>query len=125
MSTETINPIETVPLVEEPNNNGSHLEQHGETDPTNQNTNGNYHPEELNSIGEQHEPTKEDYSSHQLEKYDKNDLEPESLRKVFIGGLSYKTDDQAFRDYFSKFGDIVVRRLSPISETDFSRTANL
>jgi RNA recognition motif-containing protein len=40
----------------------------------------------------------------------KNDLEPESLRKVFIGGLSYKTDDQAFRDYFSKFGDIVVSR---------------
>ena len=41
--------------------------------------------------------------------YHKNDLEPESFRKVFIGGLSYKTDEKAFRDYFSKFGDIVVR----------------
>ncbi|CAF1058295.1 unnamed protein product [Adineta steineri] len=36
----------------------------------------------------------------------KNDLEPEALRKVFIGGLSYKTDDQTFRDYFSKYGEI-------------------
>ncbi|CAF3336471.1 unnamed protein product [Rotaria socialis] len=36
----------------------------------------------------------------------KSDLEPEALRKVFIGGLSYKTDDQTFRDYFSKYGDI-------------------
>ena len=40
--------------------------------------------------------------------YDSNDLEPESLRKVFIGGLSYKTDDQVFKDFFSKYGDIVV-----------------
>lgn len=40
----------------------------------------------------------------------KTDLEPEALRKVFIGGLSYKTDDQTFREYFSKFGDIDVSR---------------
>ena len=41
---------------------------------------------------------------------DKNDLEPEAFRKVFIGGLSYKTDDQIFREYFSKFGEIAVSR---------------
>lgn len=37
----------------------------------------------------------------------KNDLEPEAFRKVFIGGLCYKTDDQVFRDYFSKYGKIL------------------
>ncbi|CAF0860216.1 unnamed protein product [Didymodactylos carnosus] len=37
----------------------------------------------------------------------KNDLEPEALRKIFIGGLSYKTEDQQFRDHFSKYGDIL------------------
>jgi RNA recognition motif-containing protein len=42
--------------------------------------------------------------------FNKSDLEPEALRKVFIGGLSYKTDDQTFREYFSRFGDIDVRQ---------------
>ena len=57
----------------------------------------------------QDEPNKHDYQDDNQSSLNKNELEPESLRKVFIGGLSYKTDDQAFRDYFSKFGDIVVR----------------
>lgn len=110
MSTEIINPNENAPLNEEQTNNGSHLQQNEENDSTNQNTNGNYHSDGLNSMAEQNESNKEEYSTNSQEKYDKNDLEPESLRKVFIGGLSYKTDDQAFRDYFSKYGDIVVRR---------------
>ncbi|RNA26448.1 heterogeneous nuclear ribonucleo A2 B1 -like protein [Brachionus plicatilis] len=34
-------------------------------------------------------------------------LEPEQFRKVFIGGLSFKTDDEAFKSYFSKFGELL------------------
>jgi len=34
-------------------------------------------------------------------------LEPEQFRKVFIGGLSFKTDDETFKAYFSKYGELV------------------
>ena len=34
-------------------------------------------------------------------------LEPEHFRKVFVGGLSYKTDDESFKAYFSKFGELL------------------
>ena len=54
------------------------------------------------------EPTKNTYDDESQPTINKGDLEPEALRKVFIGGLSYKTDDQTFRDYFSKYGDIDV-----------------
>ncbi|CAF0961153.1 unnamed protein product [Brachionus calyciflorus] len=33
--------------------------------------------------------------------------EPEQFRKVFIGGLNFKTDDETFKAYFSKFGELV------------------
>lgn len=38
---------------------------------------------------------------------DASQLEPEQFRKVFIGGLSFKTDDEAFKNYFSKFGQLM------------------
>ncbi|CAF3409054.1 unnamed protein product [Rotaria sp. Silwood1] len=59
------------------------------------------------SMEEQNESIQNTYNDNgQTLSSNKNDLEPEALRKVFIGGLSYKTEDQTFRDYFSKFGDI-------------------
>lgn len=33
--------------------------------------------------------------------------EPKSLRKLFIGGLSYSTTDEGLKTYFEKYGDIV------------------
>ena len=54
------------------------------------------------------ESTKNTYDDNGQSGFNKSDLEPEALRKVFIGGLSYKTDDQTFRDYFSKYGTIDV-----------------
>jgi RNA recognition motif-containing protein len=73
-------------------------------------TNGLLHSNGTNQIEQQQpvESTKNLYDENEQQTYNKNDLEPESLRKVFIGGLSYKTDDQVFKDYFSKYGDIVV-----------------
>lgn len=38
--------------------------------------------------------------------------EPEQLRKLFIGGLSFETTDDSLRDHFEKWGtltDCVVR----------------
>ncbi|CAF3033886.1 unnamed protein product [Rotaria sp. Silwood2] len=35
------------------------------------------------------------------------DLEPEQKRKVFIGSLSYNIDENAFRDYWTKFGAVI------------------
>lgn len=54
--------------------------------------------------------TQNNYDTNDNTSTNKSDLEPETLRKVFIGGLSYKTDDQTFRDYFSKFGEIDVSK---------------
>jgi RNA recognition motif-containing protein len=73
-------------------------------------TNGLAHSNGTNQIEQQQqvESTKNLYDDNEQQTYNKNDLEPESLRKVFIGGLSYKTDDQVFKDFFSKYGDIVV-----------------
>ena len=76
-------------------------------------TNGVFHSNENNQIEQQQQPihsTRNTYDNNEQQIYNKNDLEPESLRKVFIGGLSYKTDDQTFKDYFSKYGDIIVSR---------------
>lgn len=33
--------------------------------------------------------------------------EPEYLRKLFIGGLDYKTTDESLKKYFEKWGEIV------------------
>ncbi len=73
-------------------------------------TNGVLYSNGNNQIEQQQEveSTKNTYEDNEQQSYNKNDLEPESLRKVFIGGLSYKTEDQVFKDYFSKYGDIVV-----------------
>lgn len=38
---------------------------------------------------------------------DGNPTEPEQFRKVFIGGLSYKTDDDTLKNYFAKYGNLV------------------
>ncbi|KAB7500306.1 Heterogeneous nuclear ribonucleoprotein A1, A2/B1-like protein [Armadillidium nasatum] len=33
--------------------------------------------------------------------------EPEQMRKLFIGGLDYRTTDESLKDYFEQFGEIV------------------
>lgn len=77
-------------------------------------SNGNNQVEEQQQQQQQQfeevESTKHIYDDNDQQMYNKNDFEAEVLRKVFIGGLSYRTDDQNFRDYFSNYGDIVVRR---------------
>ncbi len=71
-------------------------------------SNGNNNQIEQQQQQQEVESTKNTYDDNEDQTYNKNDLEPEALRKVFIGGLSYKTEDQAFKDYFSQYGDIVV-----------------
>ena len=33
--------------------------------------------------------------------------EPKSLRKVFVGGLSYVTTEETLKTYFEQFGELV------------------
>lgn len=40
-------------------------------------------------------------------KQNNEELEPEQKRKVFIGSLSYNIDDNAFREYWTKFGTVL------------------
>jgi hypothetical protein len=40
-------------------------------------------------------------------KQDNQELEAEQKRKVFIGSLSYNIDENAFRDYWTKFGTVL------------------
>ena len=35
-----------------------------------------------------------------------SDEEPEQIRKLFIGGLHWKTQDSDLKDYFSKMGTV-------------------
>lgn len=48
-------------------------------------------------------------------------LEPEQFRKVFIGGLSYKTDDDTLKEYFEKYGELVDHVVMKDSQTGRSR----
>ena len=50
-----------------------------------------------------------------------NAMEPEQFRKVFIGGLSYKTDDETLKSYFSKYGELVDYVVMKDSGTGRSR----
>ncbi|CAF1051469.1 unnamed protein product [Brachionus calyciflorus] len=64
-------------------------------------------------------------SQNEVENYSQNEsqnpLEPEQFRKVFIGGLSYKTDEETFKAYFSKFGELVDFVVMKDKETGKSR----
>jgi len=40
-------------------------------------------------------------------KQNNDELEPEQKRKVFIGSLSYNIDENAFREYWTKFGTVI------------------
>jgi RNA recognition motif-containing protein len=48
-------------------------------------------------------------------------MEPEQFRKVFIGGLSYKTDDDTLKTYFEKYGDLVDHVVMKDGQTSRSR----
>ena len=47
--------------------------------------------------------------------------EPEYLRKIFIGNLSFNTTDESLRDFFSEFGEIVDSVVMKNKETGKSR----
>ena len=48
-------------------------------------------------------------------------IEPEQFRKVFIGGLSYRTNEETFKTYFCKFGELVDHVVMKDKETGKSR----
>ncbi|KDP39332.1 hypothetical protein JCGZ_01089 [Jatropha curcas] len=50
-----------------------------------------------------------------------NSIRCMSSSKLFIGGLSYGTDDQSLRDAFSSFGEVVTARVVTDRDTGRSR----
>ncbi|XP_067929016.1 heterogeneous nuclear ribonucleoprotein 87F-like isoform X2 [Watersipora subatra] len=50
-----------------------------------------------------------------------SELEPEHMRKVFVGGLHPETDDEAMKSYFSKYGEILDCIVMKDSQTRRSR----
>ena len=115
MSADTLaasNPV----VNDETTNNTEYAEYPEQTDSSS--ANGVLHSngaEENNGSSEpvvegQSESSKDAYDPNNPSAFNKSDLEPEVFRKVFIGGLSYKTDEQTFREYFSKYGNIEVKR---------------
>ncbi|WP_368902041.1 RNA recognition motif domain-containing protein, partial [Escherichia coli] len=44
-----------------------------------------------------------------------------SSSKIFVGGLSYGTDDQSLREAFAKYGDVVEARVILDRDTGRSR----
>ena len=53
--------------------------------------------------------------------YDLSKLEPEQLRKVFVGSLNYNTTEEAFRMHFSQFGELVDCVIMKEPKTNKSR----
>lgn len=47
--------------------------------------------------------------------------EPEQQRKLFVGGLNFKTDDESLRTFFEQFGDVVDCVVMKDSKTKRSR----
>lgn len=105
---DEVNPTATNTEQAEPSTTNGLLHSNGTNNNDDNNNNNNAETSEA-SIEGQVESTRNTYDDNGQPSFNKSDLEPEATRKVFIGGLSYKTDDQAFREYFSRFGDIDVR----------------
>jgi len=73
--------------------NESINQNENENERKNGETNGNSNGNESKENGESNKPIPSD--------------EPEQLRKLFIGGLDYKTSEDTLRQHFEKWGDIV------------------
>ena len=50
-----------------------------------------------------------------------NTGEPEQFRKLFIGGLKYKTTDDGLRDFYSRWGDLTDSVVMKDGQTGKSR----
>ncbi|CAF0724825.1 unnamed protein product [Brachionus calyciflorus] len=109
MSTEVIQTNEQQNVVENP----TETQQNGQTE------NGNVQNEQTNGHSEQtngHTPVQNNTAS-----IDKSKLEPEICRKVFVGSLSYSTTEEALRNYFSKFGELMDSVIMKESKSGKSR----
>ena len=110
---------------ENENNDGNNNENYNMNDENNFNENNNSQ-DENNDINNQNG----DYQNNsQIDEANPNNsngnnsqpMEPEQFRKVFIGGLSYKTDDETLKNYFTKYGELVDYVVMKDSQSGRSR----
>ena len=71
------------------------------------NNDNNYNDSNANNTTTNNNNYDDDANNDTNSQSDDNITEPEQFRKVFIGGLSYKTDDDTLKNYFAKYGKLV------------------
>jgi RNA recognition motif-containing protein len=99
--------------VEQQNN------QDGEGEENGNGNGGEYSQDDGGANGNGNESLND--SNNQQKQPSKTITEPEQFRKVFIGGLSYKTDDETLKNYFAKYGELVDYVVMKDSQSGRSR----
>jgi RNA recognition motif-containing protein len=108
------------------NNNGNHEEEDFSSDNHQLNNNQSDNNDvngQFNNI-QDNDPQSCDENGNPMSqdgKRNSTSMEPEQFRKVFIGGLSYKTDDDTLKTYFEKYGDLVDHVVMKDGQTGRSR----
>jgi RNA recognition motif-containing protein len=101
--------------------NGSGEEVHANVNTEEANTNENGQNEANGHIDNGSVENGTTENGHSNGNENSQELVPEYFRKVFIGSLSYSTTDDAFRNYFGKYGTIIDCVIMKESKTNKSR----
>ena len=88
---------------------------------TNDQINGDGVHQDINDVHHETNGTHQNGNSDNNTEPTVAEMEPEHFRKVFIGSLSYTTEDAPFRAYFAQFGSILDCVIMKESKTNKSR----
>jgi RNA recognition motif-containing protein len=106
-------------------NNDGNNENYAMNDENNFNENNNSQDENNDNNNQngdyQNNSQNDDANANNSNGTNNQPMEPEQFRKVFIGGLSYKTDDETLKNYFTKYGELVDYVVMKDSQSGRSR----
>lgn len=129
MSDQPSQNLQSGAFVELVQNNAADQAQNGQNE-INSAPNGTSDPGPSNSEStdniqngniDQGETSENGQSDHNSIKIDQSKLEPEISRKVFVGSLNYNTTEEALKNYFSRYGEILDSVIMKESKTGKSR----
>lgn len=100
--------------------NDSEFYTNGQDDQENNFSNNNMNNEMEDNNNSQLNDENNQNDENKMNRNNQN-MEPEQFRKVFIGGLSYKTDDETLKNYFLKYGELVDYVVMKDGQTGRSR----
>jgi RNA recognition motif-containing protein len=101
--------------------NESEFYTNGQEDQENNFNNNNNNEMEDNNSSQLNENDCNNQNDEMKMNRNNQNMEPEQFRKVFIGGLSYKTDDETLKNYFLKYGELVDYVVMKDGQTGRSR----